>query len=362
MFSILKTGNERFPALTGIRALGAAAVFFLHLSFNMGIKISIDVMALFFVLSGFLIFYIYYQNTAVRQWKLKQYFINRFARIYPVYFLLVTIAILVRQDFRPVFLFKNYTLTHAFSQNIADRAIQPSWSITVEECFYFLAPWFMYLVSRFNYYVSLLAAAVLMGIALYISTLPFSLLHTFRFVFAVTFFGHWFEFFCGIYLALVILKKEKAGPIAVKGIQYTTAGVVGIMAAIGVLVLSHNMNDPAQATQFFLINNFILPVPVAVLYYGLMCEQSVLASFLSLKWLGVLGRTSYSFYLVHTMVIEMLATPFLLPYFSNCYNLYVIIVFVLTQAIALLIYVLYEEPLNRWIRKKSTKPTTASRR
>lgn len=351
MLSSLKIGNERFPALTGIRAMGAAAVFFVHLSFNIGYKVLIDVMALFFVLSGFLIFYIYYENAAVKKWKLRQYFTNRFARIYPVYFLLVTIAILLRHDFQPLFLFKNYTLTHALFQNIADRAIQPSWSITTEECFYLLAPLFMYLVTRFNFYVSLLSGALLLCVALFISTLPFSLLHTFRFVFSVTFFGHFFEFFCGIFLALTVLKKEKNGTLALQGIKFTVAGASGMLIAIGVLVVSNNMNDPQQATQFFLINNFILPIPVAVLYYGLICEKSWFATFLSFKWLGLLGRTSYAFYLVHTMVIESVAIPFIQPYFSRYYNLYVVIIFVLTQIIALFIYIFYEEPLNKWIRK-----------
>ena len=330
--------------------MGAAAVFFVHLSFNIGYKVLIDVMALFFVLSGFLIFYIYYENAAIKKWKLRQYFANRFARIYPVYFLLVTIAILLRHDFRPLFLFKNYTLTHALFQNIADRAIQTSWSITTEECFYLLAPLFMYLVTKFNFYVSLLSGALLLCIALFISTGPFSLLHTFRFVFSVTFFGHFFEFFCGIFLALVVLKKEKKGTLALRGIKFTVAGASGMLIAIGILVVSNNMNDPQQATQFFLINNFILPMPVAVLYYGLICEKSRLAAFLSFKWLGLLGRTSYAFYLVHTMVIESVAIPFIQPYFSRYYNLYVVIVFVITQIIAFFIYVFYEEPLNKWIR------------
>jgi peptidoglycan/LPS O-acetylase OafA/YrhL len=351
-FSSLKLGNERYPALTGVRAIGAAAVFFVHLPFKLGHVIVIDVMALFFVLSGFLIFYLYYNNTAVKAGRLRQYFVNRFARIYPVYFLLVTIAILLRHDFRPLFLFKNYTLTHALVNNIYDRAIQPSWSITVEECFYLLAPLFMYLVRKINFIVALLSGALLLGIALFISTLPTSLLHTARFVFSVTFFGHFFEFFCGIFLALVILKKEQNGTVALSGIKYTVAGVLGIIIAMGVLLLSNNMNDPNQATQFFLINNFILPIPVAVLYYGLISEKSFLARVLSFKWMGLLGRTSYAFYLVHMMMIESVAAPFILPYFKNAPNFYVMTVFALTQLVAFCIYAFYEQPLNGWIREK----------
>src|ERR1700749_337634 len=109
-FTSIKVGNERYPALTGIRAFGASAVFFVHLPFQLGFTLVIDVIPLFFVLSGFLIVYLYYENVAVKAGKLYGYFVNRFARIYPVYFLLVSIAILLRHDFRPLFLFKNYTL------------------------------------------------------------------------------------------------------------------------------------------------------------------------------------------------------------------------------------------------------------
>jgi len=78
--------KQHFPALTGIRAAGAMAVFFVHLPFNVGRKIIIDVMPFFFVLSGFLIVYLYFNDEAVQKGQFKKYIVNRFARIYPVYF------------------------------------------------------------------------------------------------------------------------------------------------------------------------------------------------------------------------------------------------------------------------------------
>ena len=352
LFSSIRIGNERYPALTGVRALGAAAVFFVHLPFDLGYKLVIDVISFFFVLSGFLIIYLYYNDLSVKTGKLYRYFLNRFARIYPVYFLLVTIAILLKHDYRPLFLFKNYTLTHALFNNQADRVIQPSWSITVEECFYLLAPVIMYLVRRYNYFISLLFGILLTGIALWISSAPISLLHTYNFVFSVTFFGHFFEFFCGIFLALIILKHEKKDTIFLKGYKWTTLGFFGIALAIGILLFSNNMNDPGRSVQFYLINNFILPVPIATLYYGLICERTWAYRFLSTKIMRLLGRTSYAFYLVHMIIIESLAIPFLLPLAKGCYNLYVLLTFLLVQLIALLIFVFYEEPLNIFIRKK----------
>ena len=90
ILSIFNIGKERYPALTGVRAIGAAAVFFNHLPFLLGFHFTVDVIVLFFVLSGFLIVYIYYKSAPGLSLGLFNYFINRFARIYPVYFLIVS--------------------------------------------------------------------------------------------------------------------------------------------------------------------------------------------------------------------------------------------------------------------------------
>jgi peptidoglycan/LPS O-acetylase OafA/YrhL len=57
-------------------------------------------MAFFYSLSGFLIVRIYYQRVELKAAWLSKYFVNRFARIYPVYFLLLSIAIflLIREN------------------------------------------------------------------------------------------------------------------------------------------------------------------------------------------------------------------------------------------------------------------------
>ncbi|MEO7524188.1 MAG: acyltransferase [Ferruginibacter sp.] len=354
----INSTKERFPALTGIRAAGAAAVFFVHLPFKTGLKPFIDVMALmtfFFVISGFLIFYLYYENAAVKSGKLKQYFVNRFARIYPVYFLLVSIAILISHDYRAIFLFKNYTLTHALFYNQADRAIQQSWSLTVEECFYLLAPLIMYLVRKFNFATALLFGCSLLGAALIISTLPISLLHTPRFVFSITFFGHFFEFFCGIFLALLILERQKENGLFLKGKKYSIVGGLSILALFGFLIASDNMHAASATSSFIFVNNFILPILIAIFFYGLMLEKTVIANILSSGLMRLLGRTSYAFYLVHAMVIEFIADPFIAVYFKANYNLYVLFVFAFTQLIAFFIFIFYEQPLNRFIRNKFAK-------
>src|ERR1700755_2182820 len=102
LFSTIKTGNEKYPALTGIRAMGATIVFFDHFHYANDFNVRINVMAFFFVLSGFLIVRLYYNKIEMSRTSWYAYFINRFARIYPVYFLLLTIAIILRHDYRPL--------------------------------------------------------------------------------------------------------------------------------------------------------------------------------------------------------------------------------------------------------------------
>jgi peptidoglycan/LPS O-acetylase OafA/YrhL len=208
--------------------------------------------------------------------------------------------------------------------------------------------------------VALFLGGLLLGVALLMSTQPVSFLHTPQFVFSVTYFGHFFEFFCGIFLALIILKKEKMGVIVLAGKKNTIAGGIGILVCMCILVFTGN-NNPNHALPYYLINNFILPVPVAIMYYGLICEKSGLAAFLSLKWMGLLGRTSYAFYLVHMIVIESVALPYIAPHFTGYRNLYVLTIFLLCQLIAFFIFVFYELPLNKIIRAnfsaKKTKQT-----
>jgi peptidoglycan/LPS O-acetylase OafA/YrhL len=354
LFSRFKIGNERYPALTGIRALGATAVFFAHLPFAVGVPLSVDVLTLFFVLSGYLIVYLYYQDERVATGRFYHYFVNRFARIYPVYFLLVTLAILYRHDFSAGFLVKNYTLTHALFDDHSARAIDPSWSLTVEECFYLLAPLIMLLIRRFGFLISLLFGCVLLGMALIISTVHtrFLFLNTPSFIFSTTFFGHFFEFYCGAFLALVILRREKRGAVDRAGGKFTWWGVFGVLVSFAAGESSRWFDSSVGHPIYIAINNFILPLPVTLLYFGLITENTRLSRFLSGKLLGLLGRTSYSFYLVHMLVIECIAIPYVLPLLPGYYNVYVILIYLLTQLIALLLFALYEEPLNIFIRRR----------
>lgn len=346
-FTNVALGSEKYPALTGIRALGASAVFFQHLP--IWPHVTLNVMGFFYVLSGFLIVRIYYEQAQLQLRWLAKYFINRSARIYPVYFLLLSIAVLLHHDFRAGVLLTNYTLTHAlFHSN--RPIIDPSWSLTVEECFYFLAPAFMLLARRYGFLAPFAAGWLLLFLALGVSTLGFDFLGTPLFVLSSTFFGHFVEFFAGVYLALAVMRAEKRGSLAVPGNRRTLLGLAGVGLAMLAMVFMYRYT-PLNYFAIVLVNNFLVPVPIALLYWGLLRENTAPARLLAARASGLLGRASYSFYLLHTLVIDYVSVPLLLP-LCRSRPLCVLLTFVATWLASMALFVYFEEPVNLLIRRR----------
>lgn len=344
----LGLGTERYPALTGVRAVGASVVFFDHFPPSPGVHVVINVLAFFFALSGFLIVRIYYAQAQLSVRWLMKYFVNRFARIYPVYFLLLTVAVLSSHETGLWTLLTNYTLTHALFHGTT-VIIQPSWSLTVEECFYFLAPAFMLLARRYTFFVPFAVACLLLVAALAVAQLGYAFLGTRAFVMSMTFFGHFVEFFAGVWLALRIIELEKQGTIRAQGCVRTVVGVLGVLVLIGAMMMVYQ-HPPLNYRLIILINNFLMPVPIALLYSGLIRESTVLARLLSGRLVGLLGRSSYSFYLMHLLIIEAIIAH-LAP--GNEYRfLWISLTFGITWVLSVLLFAAYEEPVNLFIRGK----------
>ncbi len=348
MVKSLGLGTEKYPALTGVRAAGASVVFFDHLPLQAGEHVIINVLAFFFALSGILIVRIYYEQAQLSARWLAKYFVNRFARIYPVYFVLVTVALLLSPPISAPRLLANYTLTHALFQPMT-LLIQPSWSLTVEECFYVLAPVFMLLARRYNFLAPFVLASVLLAAALAFSRLGFTFLGSGSHVLSRTFFGHFAEFFAGIWVALRLIALEKQGALRTPGCVRTVAGLIGVSALIGAMAIVYQQQAP-DFRYITVINNFLMPVPIALLYLGLIREDTPLSRMLSGKFIGLLGRASYAFYLMHVLIIDHVAMPFL-P-MGEHRVLSILLTFGITWLLSVLLFLCFEEPVNGLIRSK----------
>lgn len=350
-----------FPALTGVRALAAYMVYIHHYN-NSGNGVFQSFFAelhtgvtLFFVLSGFLIAFRY---LAIEKLDFKNYMINRIARIYPMYFILTTLTFLFYAitttgvDLNIILLyFSNITFMKGFFDDFMFSGIAQGWTLTVEETFYILAPFILFLVKR--------RLASLLIIPILLLSLGFLIVKIFGhldfygffgsndFMLIRTFFGRCVEFFAGIGLA-VFFKKNKIKP---TGNYLTYIGFAVIIICIYILALAANAGNGIEHPFGKVINNLILPLfGVSIFYLGLLTEKTIISKILQSRLCVFIGKSSYVFYLIH---IGFLAT-LLKGFISNSWLLFLIL-----NLVAMLLFKYVEEPLNTLIRKRFLRPQVA---
>ncbi|MBS1919554.1 MAG: acyltransferase [Bacteroidetes bacterium] len=359
--------NNDIPSLTGVRFVLGTMVFLLHYSgsfFFLG-NFSVGVFSqfylgvnMFFVLSGFVICYKYYEYAVTKRHFLLNYYLKRFSRIYPVFFMLTGITYLVwamgNDTNRP--LFREWLLNISFIKGFSDKyflsGIGPSWSLSVEEVFYFFSPFIFILIKKKNIFFSQIIFWWLIGglLLAFFSYIPFEgFFENSYFVYFVTFFGRCFEFYCGIFLAILIMGKSDFIRLKIPSFSFpffTIAGIFWIIA--GILLLYYNEYAWGYSlTKKVLLSNIFFPIGVSLFYLGLIKEKSVLQKLFSTKAFQLLGKSSYAFYLLHAGIIASGIEKYIT---QN-----VFLLFVLLQLVSMFIFLLFEKPVNKWIRNNGTK-------
>lgn len=312
----LEAANVRryVPTLTGVRAVAAYLVFlhhynpalpgtFVHRLLDQGyIGVSI-----FFMLSGFLIYH-RYADACINQknWSWRGYLKNRFARIFPLYALLfwltAGVGILQGQPMSLRLFVVNLTLLKGFFNDIKFSGIAQSWSLTVEACFYLLAP-FLFTGLRYWGAYGLSILLVCIGLLLWATvgqTQSYGLFGSLPFVLFYTFFGRAFEFVVGIWLARRWHQNQ------LPNYQFATfLGSLLISVCIiwqaNVAVFSNNVTELMWSE--FIAYNCFLPLGIGLVFLDLLRTESVIHWVLSLPVFQALGRSSYAFYLIHIGIL-----------------------------------------------------------
>ncbi|HEY5748174.1 MAG TPA: acyltransferase [Chryseolinea sp.] len=184
-----------FPNLDGLRAIAALTVIILHFnqflpilfaapSFFEGNEMAELSVILFFVLSGFLItFLLFQEKEATKDISIKTFYLKRVLRIWPPYFLVLAIAILLFPLYKDIQgnptensgFVKSILLYMLILPNLNSvlglmlTPLRPLWSIGVEEQFYLIWPWGVKKVK--NYLTGILVFIILYYAALGITGL-----------------------------------------------------------------------------------------------------------------------------------------------------------------------------------------------
>jgi len=367
--------NERIkniiPQLTGVRFLAAAMVYFSHhvLPFSGHIhhrfydvikEFGSTGVTVFFVLSGFLIYYRYSNRLSFSFRSLWNYFLNRYARIYPMFFLVTVISL----GFQHISDVKSWILCLTFTNGFFDEyirflAITQGWTLTIEETFYVLAPFIFYFVLKKTSIFRIGMFIIFIGMLWFLLNHLFDI-HMFKslyFILYSTFFGRCFDFLTGIFLAKIFLQKDHTSSIGIH-LTYFSVFLIGIalfiLSSLASSIYLYGVYNPAG----LLLNNFFLPVIIAVFFYGIIHEKTWISQILQSKLFVILGKSSYILYLIHYGVVGTLLSSFFISlwgtssFMINHIWLNVGLTFILFTLVSIVGFYLIEDPINKWIRRK----------
>lgn len=292
--------------IDGLRAFAVVSVILFHLNSNWlpNGYLGVDI---FFVLSGFLITGIIYQEIAEKQFSLKQFYLRRMKRILPAFFTVLFSTLLVgywlfeAQDFQA--LYKSAFSAVFFGANIyfarnagyfdsasEEKPLLHFWSLSVEEQFYFIFPLFLLLLFklpkllRWKWVIfSFLLGLLLVSIVIPLPWQHYYLSH-FRFI----------EMLSGAMLAIFVYeyRPQLSNKISLFG--------SGLSLTLLIFILfSEHVTTPLAYFSLFLFGVSFLVVIL------LFCNEKphLISKLFSLPPVVWIGKLSYSLYLWHWVVL-----------------------------------------------------------
>lgn len=349
---IIKTRGDRiyFNGLNGIRAIAALIVVILHTGQYLdlfGLKVSEQykwfwhsyAVTLFFVLSGFLITYLLLEEKKqTGTVSLKEFYVRRILRIWPLYYLIIIITLLLCFFLPSLGLPKISTVALslyalllanvAFVVDDTINPLKPLWSIGVEEQFY--AIWPILIMKSSNIYRTLVVVVVIYLVVKAVCTI-----------------------YGGISV-LSLVTETRIDCMAIGGL-----GAVILREKKDLLPIIYSKMTQSICWGIFLFSTVFRPIHIKSSIdhelYSLLFMVIILnvssnkASIVNLEkpLFDFLGRISYGLYVYHMLVIlvlKALIKPIGLPDSWESYLLVYLSVTFITIFISYISYQFYELP------------------
>jgi peptidoglycan/LPS O-acetylase OafA/YrhL len=321
--------RSHLAALTGLRFVAALHVALFHEASGLvaGVPVVERLVGtgyigvqLFFVLSGFILAYNYSSPRTARAIDLDSFWVARFARVYPVYFLslLVALPILVTWAVTKVSTESTVGSAKVLVTVVANLGLLqswvlptmaewnfPGWSLSCEAFFYLLFPLAATRISTlpFRRIVWTIGACWLIGLLIPIAYAvhnPASTPNTGGLLMAAVKYSPLLrlpEFLIGIAFGQLYLRREEAGEPHKSRSAFSSSSVALVILVILAL--------PAWI-PYPLMHNVLLAPLFGMLIFALASGEGALARMLSNAWVVILGQASYAFYLLHEPLATLL--------------------------------------------------------
>lgn len=303
--------NKHIDSLTGFRWLAATLVFLYHVrpAESLGqpttnfwlacAKIGWCGVSFFFVLSGFLLTHIYLEPFSKSSDGLRDYFIKRFSRIYPLYFTLIVaifcyavwLGHLKLNQWVFLDLAIYLTLLRGFFSEVSLPLSPTVWTLTVEESFYFILPFALFYLARGRAFLKLaFLAALLFGLGQLMSALNF---HPYGFLsdwVNSSLLGQFSSFALGMALAILFRRKKFL-------FTKPLGNLCGLIALAGYAGAA--LYFAGRETWMEGLHGAILFGLIGAFFITSLLVDSWFARIFALPALVYGGKISYAFYLIH---------------------------------------------------------------
>jgi peptidoglycan/LPS O-acetylase OafA/YrhL len=372
MSSAALSSPSRLPALDAVRAIGAVAVLAYHVAFNTGVSLNgtwngllarLDVgVAVFFVLSGFLLFrpFAYAKATAEERPGVGRYLWRRALRILPAYWVTVAACLLLlpqNADARATDWVRTVTLTQIYSPALLRHGLTQTWSLATEVAFYLVLPLAAVLALGRRWRPARTAIAITVGGLVisggWVAAMVLGWIGTALHPMWLPSYGIWFGVgmaMATVHVALVtggaprgfrLLHDLAAAPLACWGLALGLLAVASTpLAGPRTLVELTPAEFGTKVAMYAVIAGLIL-LPVA---FG---PENWLKSALSgglARWFGAI---SYGIFLWHPFVIDVMFLGLGWPVFTGDYVLGLFITFSGATVLAACSYYAVERPIQR---------------
>lgn len=346
--------------LTSFRFIAALLVFIWHTHIFAG---ALDVYQLgyvgvgfFYLLSGYILTYVYFSKLQhFNIGAIKKFYFARIAKLFPVHILTFIIAVpLYLSSAQLLFpehtTFKvigaalsNLTLVQAWfpSNGVHFSFNGVAWSISVELFYYALFPLLVLFIARYRSFLTIKRIVILMAILWIVVTVMFSTQESYvddwkLYIFPL---ARLIDFVMGILLGLILIqvKQSRKAQKLIERTKFTRIEVLSFAAVIGAVVISPLL---PQSLRFGL---WMMPFLVCMIFIFSM-QQGLVSKLLLYKPFVFLGEISFSFYMIHQLVIRYVTVLGISDAAS------ILLSFTLSLALSVVLYLFYEEPLRLKLR------------
>ena len=332
---------NRLPNLDVLRFILASLVIIFHLPQlcrNQGLPYFLDApifnrgveaVYMFFVLSGFLIIKIIYNDKLRDRFSIRKFYIRRILRIFPLYYLILIFGFVFYWQILPLLgipFENNYNLSNAvllgtfFLPNVMSKLYMPGgilevlWSIGIEEQFYIIVAPLLFIINKHRILQTLLILTTVYFIIFHLEF--FNVLQEYIMVFFFLFFG-----------GIVAILEDK------KQLEFLKKSVI-FPVLITILTVLYFTTSLFEFESVFLFNL------VTMLLFGSFIHtiaHNNKGIEIRNRMLNYFGQISYGIYMFHVIALNIVVFLFLkvewLKTFSD--NMTIILINILTFALTI---------------------------